>query len=138
MYYTSRMNEYVVGREKVREFAAAIGERSPLCHDVAAARAAGYADVVAPPMFVVVYALAAVTRALRDPALGIDFRRVVHGAQAFEWDLPVVAGDMIVTAARIGEVTRKDTLTFHEVLTVSHNGRGEQVSSGTWTNIERG
>ena len=46
---------YAVGREKIREYAAAVGETNPLHHDVEAARAAGYADVVAPPMFAVVF-----------------------------------------------------------------------------------
>ena len=46
---------YAVGREKVREYAAAVGETNPLYFDPEAARAAGYGDVLAPPMFVVVY-----------------------------------------------------------------------------------
>ena len=46
---------YAVGREKIREYARAVGETNPLYLDVEAARAAGYADVVAPPMFAVVY-----------------------------------------------------------------------------------
>lgn len=46
---------YAVGREKVREYAHAVGETDPLHLDPEAARAAGYADVVAPPMFAVVY-----------------------------------------------------------------------------------
>ena len=47
---------YAVGREAIREFAAAVGASSPLHHDVAAARAAGYPDVVAPPTYAVVLA----------------------------------------------------------------------------------
>ena len=39
---------YLVGREKVREFADAVGDTNPASHDVAAARALGYSDVVAP------------------------------------------------------------------------------------------
>ena len=46
---------YAIGREKVREYAYAVGESEPLYLDVEAARAAGYADVVAPPMFAAVY-----------------------------------------------------------------------------------
>ena len=72
---------YAVGREKVREFAAAVGEENPLHHDVDAAREAGYADVVAPPMFAVVFGGRAMAPALFDPEVGIDFSRMVHGGQ---------------------------------------------------------
>ena len=54
-----RPSTYAVGREKIREYAAAVGETNPLHHDLDAAREAGYADVVAPPMFAVVYSAAA-------------------------------------------------------------------------------
>src|SRR5512142_1930100 len=95
---------YAVGREKVREYAAAVGETNPLHHDPAAARAAGYADVVAPPMFAVVYGGAAVVRAVFDPEVAINVRYMVHGAQEFRWADPVVAGDEITTVAGVGEI----------------------------------
>ena len=59
---------YSVGREKVREFAAAVGETDARFHDVEAARAAGFADVVAPPMFASVYAGRPVFALVLDPA----------------------------------------------------------------------
>ena len=40
---------YAVGREKVREYALAVGETNPLYHHLDSARAAGHADLVAPP-----------------------------------------------------------------------------------------
>lgn len=76
---------YAVGREKIREYAEAVGETNPLHHDLQAARAAGHADLVAPPMFVVVYASRAFMPALFDPELEIDFSMLVHGAQEFRW-----------------------------------------------------
>ncbi len=90
---------YLVGREKIREYATAIGETAPVCHDVEAARAAGHADVVAPPMFAAVYSWRAMGPAVLDPEVGIDFSRLVHGAQEFTWHEPVVAGDEITTEA---------------------------------------
>jgi acyl dehydratase len=92
---------YAVGREKVREFASAVGEEDPCHHDPEAAREAGYADVVAPPMFAVVYSGRAMTPALFDPEVGIDFARMVHGGQEFVWDAPVVAGDEITTELKV-------------------------------------
>ena len=101
-----------MGREKIREYAAATGETSPVCLDVEAARAAGYADVVAPPMFVVVYSAPALGPAILDPDVGINFATMVHGGQEFVWGPPVVAGDEITTTASVKEIcgARRDGL----------------------------
>lgn len=129
---------YAVGREKVREYAAAVGETNPLCLDHLLARAAGYADVVAPPMFVVVYAGPAMRPALFDPELEIDFAHLVHGAQEFRWEEPVVAGDEITTVLEFKECSERAGLRFDVFESVSTNQRGQSVSVGRWTNIIRG
>src|SRR3954454_11790478 len=92
---------YAVGREKVREYASAVGETNPLHFDVEAARSAGYDDVVAPPMFAVVYAARAVGPGIFDPEVGIDFPRMLHAGQEFAWGPVVVAGDEITTTASV-------------------------------------
>ncbi len=81
----TRRPSYEVGLEKIREYANAVGETSPVYHDRAAARAAGFRDVVAPPMFAVVYSAGAMGPAIFDPELGIDFMRLLHGGQEFVW-----------------------------------------------------
>jgi acyl dehydratase len=129
---------YAVGREKIREYAAAVGETNPLHFDVEAARAAGYADVVAPPMFVVVYAGRSVGPAVFDPDVGINFAMMVHGGQEFVWGEPVVAGDEITTTARVKDISEKDGRGYYVFESISVNQRGEQVCRGTWTNIVRG
>lgn len=92
---------YLVGREKVREFAASVGEPSPLAHDVDAAREAGYADLVAPPTFAIILALGASEKVILDPELGLDFTRVVHSEQRFAYARPIVAGDELVVTTVI-------------------------------------
>jgi acyl dehydratase len=129
---------YAVGREKVREYALAVGETSPLHLDPQAARAAGHADVVAPPMFAVVYSAPALGPALFDPEVGLDFARMVHGGQEFAWGPLVVAGDEVTTTARVADVRRDPERSFFVFETTSVNGRGETVCTGTWTNIVRG
>ena len=105
--------QYAVGREKIREYAPAVGETNPLHPDLEAARAAGYADVVAPPMFAVVYASAAVMPAMFDPEVGIDFARMVHGGQEFRWGPLVVAGDEITTTATVKDIAERGGLRFY-------------------------
>jgi acyl dehydratase len=128
---------YAVGREKIREYAAAVGEAHPLCVDPEAARAAGFADVLAPPMFAAVYCGPAIWPAIMDPEAGIDFDRLVHGAQAFTWHAPVVAGDEITTEAELAETAERSAFKTYVFTTRSVNQRGELVSEGTWTNIVR-
>ena len=129
--------DYAVGREKIREFASAVGETNPLYFEPEAARAAGYADVVAPPMFAVVFQIKAVGPAVFDPELGINFAMLVHGAQEFEWGPVVVAGDEITTAASVKDISDRGEMTFYVFEAVSTNQRGETVCTGTWSNIVR-
>jgi len=128
---------YAVGREKVREFASAVGEENPVHHDPDAAREAGYADVVAPPMFAVVFGGRAMAPALFDPEVGIDFARMVHGGQEFVWGPPVVAGDEIATEVEVKDVAERGGLQFYVFESRSTNQDGETVCTGTWTNIVR-
>src|SRR2546423_2048080 len=102
---TYEPTQYAVGREKIREYAAAVGETNPLYFDVEAARAAGYADVVAPPMFAVVFASRSVAPALFDPEVGMNFAMMVHGGQEFVWGPLVVAGDEISTTTTVKDIS---------------------------------
>ena len=129
---------YAVGREKVREFANAVGETNPVHLDVEAARAAGYADVVAPPMFAVVYSAPAMAPAVLDPEVGINLAMMVHGGQEFVWGKPVVAGDEITTTASVKDISERGGKGFYVFETVSTNQDGNQTVKGTWTNIVRG
>jgi acyl dehydratase len=129
---------YAVGREKIREYAAAVGETNPLHHDLEAARSAGYPDVVAPPMFAVVYSARAVMPGIFDPEVGINFAMMVHAAQEFVWGPVVVAGDEVTTTASVKDISERSGMSFYMFETVSENQRGETVCTGTWTQIVRG
>jgi acyl dehydratase len=131
------IDKYLVGREKIREYATAVGETAPICHDVDAAREAGYGDVVAPPMFAAVYSWRAMGPTVLDPEVGIDFSRLVHGAQEFKWGEPVVAGDEITTETAFVDKSKRADITVYTFSSRSVNQRGELVSEGTWTNFVR-
>ena len=88
-------------------------------------------------MFAAVYCAPAIWPALIDPEVGIDFARLVHGAQEFTWAEPVVAGDEITTEAELDESSERGGLQFFVFKTTSTNQRGELVSEGRWTNIVR-
>jgi acyl dehydratase len=106
---------YAVGREKIREFALAVGATDPVHTDDEAARTAGHAGVIAPPTFPVVFTWEATREVVDDPALGLDFTRVVHRDQSFELHRPVVAGDVLTTVVSVDEIRElagNDVVTF--------------------------
>ena len=129
---------YEVGAEKVREFATAIGAENPVHFDHEAARSAGFRDLVAPPMFCVVYGARAMGPAILDPELGINLATMLHGSQEFVWDEPVCDGDLVSTTATCTEVYEKDGKGFYVFETISTNQEGARTVKGTWTNIVRG
>jgi acyl dehydratase len=86
---------YEVSRVKIMEFAQAIGDRNPAYRDLAAARQAGYPDVIAPPTFAVVVALPASIAAARDTFPGTGSPIVVHVEQRFGYARPIQAGDVL-------------------------------------------
>jgi acyl dehydratase len=120
---------YEVGREKIREFADALGDDNPLYRDREAALELGYPDVIAPPTFPIVMTLRAAEAVVADPELGLDYRTVVHGEQSFSYSRPIQAGDVLqvvvsITSVRsIGGndmlVTRGDVTTLDGELVVT-------------------
>jgi acyl dehydratase len=129
---------YEVGREKIREFAEAIGDASPVYRDPAAAAGLGYRDVIAPPTFAFVPAYAASAQVIEDPALGLDFSRVVHADQRFVYTRPIHAGDRLlttVTIERIRAAAGNDLLTIRSDLTTE---AGEPVVTAYMTLLARG
>ena len=129
---------YAVGREKIKEYALAVGETNPLHLDPEAARAAGFRDVVAPPMFCVVYCGQSMGPAIFDPEVGINFALMVHGGQEFVWGPLVVAGDEITTTVSVKSSEERAGNGFYVFESQSVNQDGETVCTGTWTNIVRG
>jgi acyl dehydratase len=129
---------YLVGREKIREFARAVFATDPLSFDVEAARAAGHADLVAPPTFPVVVQEATLAQLLAAPDAGIDFSRVVHGDQRFTFTRPVVAGDELTATLT---VTSVKSLGAHSMVTAEStiaDAAGEHVVTATSTLVVRG
>ena len=105
---------YLVGREKIREFARAVFSTNPVNLDVFAAQAAGYTDVVAPPTFPVVIQERSLTSVISDPEADIDFSRVVHGDQRFVSVRPIVAGDELTSVLEVASVK---SLGAHSMIT---------------------
>ena len=129
---------YEVSRVKIAEFADAIGEPSPLCRDRAAAQAAGYPDVIAPPTFAIVVAAAGSAKVTFDPGLGVNYAMVVHGEQSFTHHRPLHAGDEVVSQSRIQDIRQLGTMTTLTTVTEIRTVAGEHVCTARSTLVERG
>lgn len=128
---------YLVGREKVREFARAVFATNPINTDVAAAQAAGYADVVAPTTFPIVIQQLTLDQLLAEPDAGIDFSRVVHGDQRFSYVRPIVAGDELTGALTVTSVKSLGGNAMITAETVITDAAGERVVTAISTLVVR-
>ena len=129
---------YEVSRTKIAEFATAIGEPSPLCHDPAAARQAGYPDVIAPPTFAIVITTTSNVQVLHDSGLGVNYSMVVHGEQAFEHARPLHAGDWVVARSTIEDIRGVGRHMMMTTRTDISTVDGEHVCTARGTLVERG
>jgi acyl dehydratase len=134
-----RSEIYQVGREKIREFADAIGDPQPMYRDADAAKAAGHPDVIAPPTFVMVlfnsYALEAV---VRDEGLGLHYDRMVHGDMSFDYARPVQAGDRLAVTTHIDEIMSRAGNDFLILRADIDTADGERVVTAKAQLVVRG
>ncbi|WP_120967718.1 MaoC family dehydratase N-terminal domain-containing protein [Comamonas sp. lk] len=94
-------------RGRLRFFAKAIGETAALYTDVDAARAAGYADLPAPPTFVFAAELdsGAVDQLLAR--LGVPIAKILHGEQSFSYHRVACAGDTLTVQSTVDDIYAK-------------------------------
>jgi len=129
---------YEVSRVKIAEFADAIGDPNPLYRDRAAAQSAGYPDVIAPPTFAIVISMAGSAPAVADPGLGLNYAMVVHGEQRFEYDRPLMAGDVVTAQATISDIRDAGRNVMVSTKTEISTVGGEHVCTAHSTLVERG
>jgi acyl dehydratase len=129
---------YEVSRVKIADFASAIGDSNPNYRDQAAAQAAGYPDVIAPPTFAIVLSMASSGSAIGDPGLGLNYAMVVHGEQRFEYSRPIVAGDVLVAQPTITDIRDAGRNVMLTTSTDIRTEAGEHVCTAISTLVERG
>ena len=125
---------YLVGREKIREFADAIGAQDAVYRDPAAAAALGYPDIIAPPTFPFMVSMLASQAVIDYPELGVDYSRVVHGEQRFSYVRPVLAGDRLVCVCVVEEAMNRAGLGFLTTRTEVATETGELVVT-VWSRL---
>jgi acyl dehydratase len=130
--------QFTVERDRVLQFADAIGERDPIYREADAARAVGFAEQVAPPTFATVLQIMTSGQAVLDPELGLDYSRVVHGEQEYEYRRPIVVGDELRATPRIADIYSKRSNEFLVTEADIKDAKGETVVISRSTLISRG
>ena len=124
-HYYQMDDTYLVGREKVREYARAVQDYHPAHWDVAAAAELGYSGLVAPLTFTSIPAMAANQHLFESVVVGYDM--YVQTEEVFEQHRPIVAGDELHTDVELSSVRRiagRDLITVTNTFTDS---AGERV-----------
>lgn len=128
---------YLVTEKSIQDFARALGDDNPAFFDAAAALELGHETICAPPTYPILVTMEAMKDAFADPALNMDFTRVVHGDQRFAYQRPIRVGDELVVTTHVDEIRSlgsNDAATFRTEVT-SH---GEAVCTGWSKLIVRG
>lgn len=129
---------YHVGREKVREFATAIGDNNPMYHDLTEARELGHRDLIAPPTFPFIITYQAMVAAIGDPDLNLNYAMVVHGEQSFDYTRPLYANEEVVVSSKIANIS---TARSNELITMEQQIKttdGELIVTTTNVTVSRG
>jgi acyl dehydratase len=130
--------EFAVERERVNQFCDAIGEEDPLFRDPEEARRAGFPDQLAPPTFPTVMQILASAQVVMDQELGLDYSRVVHGEQAYDWRRPIVVGDALRATPRIADIYARGPNEFLVIEAEIADADGDTVCVARSTLLSRG
>jgi len=129
---------FTVERDRVIQFADAIGEDNPVFRDPSAAREAGYSEQIAPPTFVTVMQIMTTGQVVLDQDLGLNYSLVVHGEQEYEWRRPVLVGDVLSTTPRIADIYARGPNEFLVIEAEIRDTAGETVAIARSTLLSRG
>jgi acyl dehydratase len=130
--------EFTVERDRVVQFAEAIGDDDPRSLDPEAAKGAGFPDQLAPPTFPTVLQIMTSGQAVLDPELGLDYARVVHGEQEYEWHRPIAVGDVLKATPRIADIYARGPNEFLITEAAITDQKGEVVCVARSTLLSRG
>jgi len=129
---------FTVDRDRVLQFADAIGEDNPVFRDAEAARALGYPGQIAPPTFATVMQIMTSGQAVLDPELGLNYALVVHGEQEYEWQRPLLVGATLRATPRIADIYSRGPNEFLVIEAEIEDVAGNAVGLSRSTLLSRG
>jgi len=126
---------YLVGREKIREYAKAIQSDDPLHYSEEAAKAAGYPDVVAPLTFIAIPGRQVQLDIFRNFDVGVNIARVIHRDQKIQFHRRIVAGDKLFFDSWLDSVTESFGTVISELRSEVTDEDGKPVMTTVVTMI---
>jgi acyl dehydratase len=119
-----------IERGRLRFFAKATGETRPVYTDIAAACAAGFPDLPAPPTFLFAAELDSGLMEQVVCQLQIPIARLLHGEQSFTYHRPTYAGDTVTVRSTVSDIYEKKNGALEFVIKTSRafNQRDELVA----------
>ena len=129
---------FEVERDRVTQFSLAVGEDDPRFLEDGAARAEGFPEQLAFPTFPTVVGILVSAQVVVDQELGLDYTRVVHGEQEYEWRRPIVVGDVLKAVPRIADIYSKGPNEFLVIEAEMTDANGEVVCVSRGTLLSRG
>ena len=142
---------YVMGAEKMREYAVAIStgvpsyvstglpeDLHPVLHDEEAGARSAWGSMIAFPMFAVLFSIAPAQAALLDPTMEVDVFRVLHGEQEFEFREVLRPGDVLLTTGTLEAHSTRGSNELFVIRTDSVNQHGRLAVRGRFTAFVRG
>ena len=113
-----------VEKGHIRRFAQAIGDDNPLYRDEGYAKKSRYGGIVAPPTFPTVFGFEG-GRVLEG--LDINYARLLHGEQQYEYFKPIMAGDAVSFSTKIADITEKQGKSgMMDIITTEMTGRNQR------------
>jgi acyl dehydratase len=129
---------FTVERDRVVQFADAIGEGNPVFRDTEAAKSLGYEDELAPPTFITVLQILTSGQVVLDQELGLNYALVVHAEQEYEWHRPAHVGDGLSALPRIADIYAKGPNEFVLIESDVKDQSGATVAVMRTTLLSRG
>lgn len=120
-------DHFLVGREKIREFARSLKDDHPIHHDEAVAVDAGYDGVVASLTFIAVAGRRVQLEMFKNFDVGINLARVIHRDQKLKFHRPIVAGDKLYFDSYLDSVTQSHGAVIAELRSEVTDAEGKPV-----------
>jgi acyl dehydratase len=124
---------FLVGREKIREFALAVKDDHPSHYNETDAANAGYPEVVAPLTFLAVAGRRVQLEIFTKFSIPINIARVIHRDQKFRFHRPILAHDKLYFDTYLDSVIESHGTVLTEIRSEVTDAEGKPVVTSVVT-----
>ncbi|MFG1930061.1 (3R)-hydroxyacyl-ACP dehydratase subunit HadA [Mycobacterium sp. NPDC048908] len=126
-------DHYVVGREKLREYAVAVKNDDPVFHDEKAAAELGHDRLPAPLTFISVFGYQAQSAFFDYANIGVTDMKIVQVDQVLKFVRPIYAGDTLYCDVYVDSVRQAHGADIIVTKNIVTNDKGDVVQESYTT-----